>query len=85
MALGLVAAAELAGRRSSSVAYPITPASDMLHPLAPYKSFGVDTFQAEDEIAAIGAALGAAYGGSIAVTTTSARASRSRARRWASP
>ena len=52
-------------------AYPITPASDVLHMLATLKRFGVTTIQAEDEIAGIGAALGAAYGGAIGVTTTS--------------
>jgi len=52
-------------------AYPITPASDILHELAQYKNFGVFTFQAEDEIAGIGAAIGAAFGGSLAVTTSS--------------
>ncbi|MER5659192.1 2-oxoglutarate ferredoxin oxidoreductase subunit alpha, partial [Streptomyces sp. NPDC002131] len=51
--------------------YPITPASDILHELSRHKNFGVRTFQAEDEIAGIGAALGAAFGGSLAVTTTS--------------
>jgi 2-oxoglutarate ferredoxin oxidoreductase subunit alpha len=51
--------------------YPITPASDILHELSRHKRFGVRTFQAEDEIAAVGAALGAAYGGSLAVTSTS--------------
>ncbi|MHC3475744.1 2-oxoacid:acceptor oxidoreductase subunit alpha, partial [Streptomyces sp. 7R007] len=51
--------------------YPITPASDILHELSRHKNFGVRTFQAEDEIAAVGAALGAAFGGSLAVTTTS--------------
>ena len=51
--------------------YPITPASDVLHELSRHKSFGVRTFQAEDEIAAITAAIGASYGGSLGVTTTS--------------
>ena len=51
--------------------YPITPASDILHELSKHKNFGVRTFQAEDEIAAVGSALGAAYGGNLAVTTTS--------------
>ena len=51
--------------------YPITPASDILHELSKHKNFGVTTFQAEDEIAGIGAALGAAYGGALGVTTTS--------------
>src|SRR3981081_512035 len=51
--------------------YPITPASDILHELAKHKNFGVTTFQAEDEIAGIGAALGAAFGGALGVNTTS--------------
>lgn len=51
--------------------YPITPASDILHELSRHKNFGVRTFQAEDEIAGIGAALGAAFGGALGVTTTS--------------
>ncbi|MCB9778168.1 MAG: 2-oxoacid:acceptor oxidoreductase subunit alpha [Alphaproteobacteria bacterium] len=71
LALGLVAAAQLAGRPLFQGAYPITPASDVLHYLSTYKDFGVVTFQAEDEIAAIAATIGAAWGGSIAVTTTS--------------
>jgi 2-oxoglutarate ferredoxin oxidoreductase subunit alpha len=70
-ALGFVAAARQAGRPLFLGSYPITPASDILHELSAYKAFGVYTFQAEDEIAAIGAALGAAFGGAIAVTTTS--------------
>src|SRR3712207_9113408 len=52
-------------------AYPITPASDVLHELSKHKRFNITTMQAEDEIAAIGAALGAAYGGALGVTTTS--------------
>jgi 2-oxoglutarate/2-oxoacid ferredoxin oxidoreductase subunit alpha len=71
LALGLVVGAELAGKPLYYSGYPITPASSILHALAKYKNFGVMTFQAEDEIAAIGAALGAAYGGSIAVTASS--------------
>ena len=70
-ALGFVAAAQRAGRPLFLGSYPITPASDILHELSAYKTFGVYTFQAEDEIAAIGAALGAAFGGAIAITTTS--------------
>ena len=70
-ALGFVAAARQAGRPLFLGSYPITPASDILHELAGYKNFGVYTFQAEDEIAGIGAALGAAFGGAIALTTTS--------------
>lgn len=71
LALGLLAAAERAGRTLFFGAYPITPASELLHTLARYKTDGVVTFQAEDEIAAIGAALGAAFGGAIGVTATS--------------
>jgi 2-oxoglutarate/2-oxoacid ferredoxin oxidoreductase subunit alpha len=71
MALGLVVGAELAGKKLFYSGYPITPASTILHTLAKYKNFGTLTFQAEDEIAAIGAAIGAAYGGSIAVTASS--------------
>jgi 2-oxoglutarate ferredoxin oxidoreductase subunit alpha len=51
--------------------YPITPASDILHDLSKYKNFGVKTFQAEDEIAAIASAIGASYGGALGVTTSS--------------
>jgi 2-oxoglutarate ferredoxin oxidoreductase subunit alpha len=71
IALGLVVGAELAGKKLFYAGYPITPASSILHSLAKYKNFGAMTFQAEDEIAAMGAALGAAYGGSIAVTASS--------------
>jgi 2-oxoglutarate/2-oxoacid ferredoxin oxidoreductase subunit alpha len=71
IALGLVVGAELAGKKLFYSGYPITPASSILHSLAKYKNFGVVTFQAEDEIAAIGAALGGAYGGSVAVTASS--------------
>jgi 2-oxoglutarate/2-oxoacid ferredoxin oxidoreductase subunit alpha len=71
IALGLVVGAELAGKKLFYAGYPITPASTILHTLAKYKNFGTVTFQAEDEIAAIGAALGAAYGGSVAVTASS--------------
>ncbi|GIW45808.1 MAG: 2-oxoglutarate ferredoxin oxidoreductase subunit alpha [Candidatus Binatia bacterium] len=71
LALGLVVAAHKAGRPLFLGSYPITPASDILHELAALKEFDVYTFQAEDEIAGIGAALGAAFGGAIAVTTTS--------------
>jgi 2-oxoglutarate ferredoxin oxidoreductase subunit alpha len=71
LALGLVAAAERAELPLFLGSYPITPASDILHELSRHKNFGVRTFQAEDEIAGIGAALGAAFGGSLAVTTTS--------------
>ena len=71
IALGLVVGADLAGKKLFYSGYPITPASSILHSLAKYKNFGCLTFQAEDEIAAMGAALGAAYGGSIAVTASS--------------
>jgi 2-oxoglutarate/2-oxoacid ferredoxin oxidoreductase subunit alpha len=71
LAYGLIAAAQLAGLPLFLGSYPITPASDILHELAKHKRFGVRTFQAEDEIGAIGAALGASFGGSLAVTSTS--------------
>ena len=71
LSYGLVTAAHLAGLDLFLGSYPITPASDILHELSKHKQFGVTTFQAEDEIAGIGAALGAAYGGSLGVTTTS--------------
>src|SRR5512143_1923248 len=71
IALGLVVGAELAGKKLFYSGYPITPASSILHSLAKYKNFGTLTFQAEDEIAAMGAAIGAAYGGAIAVTASS--------------
>src|SRR5215467_9572203 len=71
IALGLVVGAELAGKTLFYSGYPITPASSILHSLAKFKNFGALTFQAEDEIAAIGAALGAAYGGAVAVTASS--------------
>jgi 2-oxoglutarate ferredoxin oxidoreductase subunit alpha len=71
LALGLVAAGVRADLPVFLGAYPITPASDILHELARHKRFGVTTMQAEDEIAAVGAALGASYGGALGVTTTS--------------
>jgi 2-oxoglutarate ferredoxin oxidoreductase subunit alpha len=71
LALGLVAAAHRAGRPLVLGSYPITPASDILHALSALKRHGVTTVQAEDEIAGIGIALGAAFGGAIGVTTTS--------------
>jgi 2-oxoglutarate/2-oxoacid ferredoxin oxidoreductase subunit alpha len=71
LACGLITAAQLAKLPLYLGSYPITPASDILHELARHKRFGVRTFQAEDEIASVGAALGAAFGGSLAVTTTS--------------
>ena len=70
-ALGFVTAARLAKRELVYGSYPITPASDILHSLATYKNFGVKTFQAEDEIAAIGAAIGASYGGALGLTASS--------------
>lgn len=70
-AWGLVAAAELSGVPMVMGAYPITPASDILHELSRHKAFGVTTIQAEDEIAAICAAIGAAYAGNLGVTATS--------------
>ncbi len=71
LAWGLIAAARLAGLPLFLGSYPITPASDILHELSRRKEFGVRTFQAEDEIAGVGSALGAAFGGSLGVTTTS--------------
>ena len=71
LSYGLIAAAEQAGLPLFLGSYPITPASDILHELSRHKEFGVRTLQLEDEIAGVGAALGAAYGGSLAVTTTS--------------
>jgi 2-oxoglutarate ferredoxin oxidoreductase subunit alpha len=69
--LGFLTASKLAKRDLFYGSYPITPASDILHQLSGYKHFGVRTFQAEDEIAAIGAAIGASYGGALAMTGTS--------------
>jgi len=71
VALGLIAASQKSGLPLFLGSYPITPASDILHELARHKNFGVKTFQAEDEIAAITSAIGAAYGGQLGVTTTS--------------
>ncbi|MCU1607281.1 MAG: korA [Modestobacter sp.] len=71
LALGIVAAGQRSGLPVFLGAYPITPASDVLHELSKHKAFGVRTFQAEDEIAGIGAALGASFGGALGVTTTS--------------
>jgi 2-oxoglutarate ferredoxin oxidoreductase subunit alpha len=71
VAYGLIAASQKSGLQLFLGSYPITPASDILHELSRYKSFGVKTFQAEDEIAAISSAIGASYGGSLGVTTTS--------------
>ena len=71
LAYGLIAAAQKSGLQLYLGTYPITPASDILHELSKYKNFGIKTFQAEDEIAAITSAIGASYGGSLGVTTTS--------------
>jgi 2-oxoglutarate ferredoxin oxidoreductase subunit alpha len=71
LSYGLVAASTRSGLPLFLGAYPITPASDILHELSKHKRFGVTTFQAEDEIAGIGAALGASFGGALGVTTTS--------------
>ncbi len=68
---GLIAASQKSGLPMFLGSYPITPASDILHELSKYKNFGIKTFQAEDEIAAITSAIGASYGGSLGVTTTS--------------
>ena len=70
-AWGMIAAGQLSGLPVFLGSYPITPASDILHELSRHKNFGVRTFQAEDEIAGAGAALGAAFGGALAYTTTS--------------
>ncbi len=71
LSLGLVAAGQLCGKQLFYSGYPITPASSILHTVSKYKNYGAVTFQAEDEIAAVGAAIGAAYGGSLAVTASS--------------
>ncbi len=71
LAYGLIAASQKSGLPLFLGSYPITPASDILHDLSRYKNFGVRTFQAEDEIAGISSAIGASYGGSLGVTTTS--------------
>ena len=71
LAYGLIAGSQRSGLPLFLGSYPITPASDVLHELAKHKRFGVRTFQAEDEIAGVGAALGASFGGSLGVTTTS--------------
>jgi 2-oxoglutarate ferredoxin oxidoreductase subunit alpha len=71
LALGIVAAGQRSGLPVFLGAYPITPASDILHELSRHKSFGVRTFQAEDEIAGIASAIGASFGGALGVTTTS--------------
>ena len=71
LAVGLATAASKTGLNLFYGSYPITPASDILHSLAPFKNYGVTTFQAEDEIAAVCAAIGASYGGNIGITGTS--------------
>ncbi len=71
LAYGLIAASQMSGLPMFLGTYPITPASDILHELSKHKNFGIRTFQAEDEIAAITSSIGAAYGGALGVTTTS--------------
>ena len=71
LAWGLIAAAKISNKELFLGSYPITPASDILHELSKHKNFGVRTFQAEDEIAAVCSAVGAAFGGSMAITTSS--------------
>lgn len=71
LAWGLMAAARLSNKELFLGSYPITPASDILHELSKFKNYGVKTFQAEDEIAAIASAIGAAFGGSMGITTSS--------------
>ena len=80
LAWGLIAAGQLAQLPMFLGSYPITPASDILHELSKHKNFGVRTLQAEDEIAGIGAALGAAYAGSLGITTTSGPGDRPQGR-----
>ncbi|MDB0006568.1 2-oxoacid:acceptor oxidoreductase subunit alpha [Flavobacteriales bacterium] len=70
-AMGLIAASQQSGLELFYGSYPITPASDILHELAKHKNFGVKSFQAEDEIAAVSAAIGASFGGALGVTATS--------------
>ena len=67
----MIAGSQLSGLPIFLGSYPITPASDILHELSKHKNFNVTTFQAEDEIAGVGAAIGAAYGGALGITTTS--------------
>ncbi len=71
LSYGLIAASQKSSLPLFLGSYPITPASDILHELSKYKNFGIKTFQAEDEIAAITSSIGASYGGNLAVTTTS--------------
>jgi 2-oxoglutarate ferredoxin oxidoreductase subunit alpha len=68
---GLITASNLSGKPLFLGSYPITPASDILHELSRFKNYGVRTFQAEDEISAVCSAIGASFGGSMAVTTSS--------------
>ena len=81
LAWGLIAAARQSGKRLFLGAYPITPASDILHELARYKNFDVLTFQAEDEIAAMTATIGAAFAGAMAVTASQRPRHRAQGRR----
>ena len=69
--MGVYSGGGKSGFRSFLGSYPITPASDILHELSKHKNFGVTTFQAEDEIAGICSSIGAAFGGALAITTTS--------------
>src|SRR5205823_3512969 len=71
LAWGIVAAGQLSGLPVFLGSYPITPASEILHELSKQKNFGIRTFQAEDEIAGVASAIGAAFGGALGVTTTS--------------
>lgn len=71
LAWGLMTASQLSGKQLFLGSYPITPASDVLHELSKYKNFGIRTFQAEDEIAAVCSIIGAAFGGAMGVTTSS--------------
>jgi 2-oxoglutarate ferredoxin oxidoreductase subunit alpha len=82
LSLGLIAGAQLAELPMFFGSYPITPASPILHHLSRLKEYGITTFQAEDEIAAICAAIGASYAGRLGVTSSSVPALLSRAKRW---
>ncbi len=83
LSLGIIAGAQLAGLPMFFGSYPITPASPILHHLSRLKEYGITTFQAEDEIAAICAAMGASYAGHLGVTALPGPGLRSRARQWA--
>ena len=85
LSYGLIAASQKSGLPLFLGSYPITPASDILHDLSQYKSFGVRTFQAEDEIAAITSAIGASYGGALGITTTSGPGMALKAKPWDLP